>query len=74
MSEQHHQKEKEASGDITWLKQEVGSSEANGLISLETEELETYQKQFQDLELQLERNISSHLWQIPILEGRTDAW
>ena len=53
----------------------MGSSEAGSLISLETEEVDTYQKQFQGLELQLERNISSHLWQILILEGRApDDW
>lgn len=57
------------------LQKKVGSFEANGLMSLETEEQEIYQKRFQDLELRLERIISSYQWQILTLEGKAlDDW
>lgn len=53
----------------------MGSFEANGPMSLETEEQEIYQKQFQDLELHLERTISSYQWQILTLQGKAlDGW
>lgn len=53
------------------LEHKVGSSEANGLMNFETEDLETYQNQFQDLELHLERTISSYQCHILTLESKT---
>ena len=72
MSELHHQKEMEHLGILPVradldLQQRVGSSEANGLITLKTEELETYQKPFQSLESLSERTVS-YLWPILILK------
>lgn len=80
MTEAHHQKETEHLGILAVktdldLQHKVQSSEADGLVSLATEELETYRRRFQDLELQLERTIFSYQWQILTLKRKAlDDW
>lgn len=80
MTEAHHQKEIEHLGILAVqtdldLQHKVQSSEADGLVGLATEELETYRRQFQDLELQLERTTFSYQWQILTLKRKAlDDW
>ena len=80
MTEAHHPKGIEHLGILAVktdldLQHKVQSSEADGLISLATEKLDTYRRQFQDLELQLERTIFSYQWQILTLKRKAiDDW
>ncbi|CAI9177825.1 unnamed protein product [Rangifer tarandus platyrhynchus] len=80
MTEAHHPKGIEHLGILAVktdldLQHKVQSSEADGLVNLATEELKTYRRRFQDLELQLERTIFSYQWQILTLKRKAiDDW